>query len=77
MKRTSQTHRGNVTGSGHTFRGHQPSASVPRHEPTPRQIRRILKLLKRSSAPTLPKWAIMSRQLDYMFRKAGLMVTPE
>lgn len=82
MKRTVQTHRGNATGAGHSCwwarKGTKdPIASVPRHEPPPRQLRRILKVLKRSPAPTMPKWAVMSLPLDFMFRKAGLMITPE
>lgn len=77
MKRTNQTRSGNVTGTGHGFKGIQPSAYVPRHEPLPRQFRRILKAIKRSTAQTMPKWAIMSTPLDYMFRRAGLMVAPE
>lgn len=77
MKRTKQTRTGNVTGSGHTFRGPVPSASIPRSFPFPRQFRRIVKALRRSPISTMPKWAVMSLPLDYMFRKAGLMVTPD
>lgn len=77
MKRTNQTRSGNVTGSGHTFKGQTPVAYIPRTEPLPRQIRHTLKVLRRSQRITMPSWAIMSTALDYMFRKAGLMMPPE
>lgn len=77
MKRTNQTRSGNVTGTGHSFKGIQPSAYVPRHEPLPRWFRRIKRSIKRSSGSNMPKWTVLSTPLDYMFRKAGLMVTPD
>ena len=79
MKRTAQMRRGNVTGSGHSQRwpGPVPVADIPRHSPLPRQVRRAVKAFKRQPPQVWPKWAIMSPLLDYMFRKAGLMVAPE
>lgn len=76
MKRTNQTRTGNVTGTGHGTRwpGATPVADIPRHQPLSRRTRRAL---RQYAVPVLPKWAVMSLPLDYMFRRAGLMVTPE
>jgi len=76
MKRTNQTHSGNVTGSGHTFRGLHAIAIVPRKSPLPRQVRRFLRAT-RGATFNMPKWTAMSPLLDSMFRKAGLMAPPE
>lgn len=71
MKRTNQMRKGNVTGAGHSFRGQQPVASVPRTEPYPRQIRAFIKMSRRNPQ-TMPKWAVTSSLLDWLFYRAGV-----
>ncbi|QDB70989.1 hypothetical protein bb8_p14 [Bordetella phage vB_BbrP_BB8] len=64
MKRTVQMKKGNVHRRNSV-------ASVPRNEPYPRPVRRVLKAMKRTPV-TMPKWAVTSNLLDWMLYRAGV-----
>lgn len=68
MKRTTQTHFGNVIGSGHSFRGQLDVAAIPRHQPYPRRIRRIIRAAKAITS-TLPKVALVTPLLRGLLQR--------
>ena len=59
MKGTTQTHFGNVPGSGHSFRGVVPVVDIPRHQPYPRQMRRFIRNSTRITL-NVPKEALVT-----------------
>lgn len=74
MKRTNQMRK--AMGTGHSTRAARKGllntfVSVPRTQPYPRHIRNLIKMSRRSPQ-NLPKWAVTSSLLDWMFYRAGV-----
>lgn len=75
MKRTIQMRKA-IMGTGHGNRTVRKGlldtfVSVPRTQPYPRHIRRLIKMSRRNPV-ALPKWSVTSSLLDWMFYRAGV-----